>query len=657
MNTMKKCISILLTAAIAFTSLSLFSITAFAADSKTSFIHASGGKIVDSNGEPYLIKGMNISNDVWLAPESPPEYYVREGSYKELKQLGFNTVKFCLNYQLLESDAAPFKYRSVGFEWLEKNITWAKKYGIRMIIDMTNPGGDQAIAMGDALWTDSTIQKRTIGLWTEIARRYANEPTIIGYQLVNEPTPLASSVNNGLKMWKNLAQKIINGIRKYDKNHIVIIDRLNGIKLNNTGDGIPYGSISPDKLYPLVDDNNVMYEAHCYDPMDYTAQGTNGYDVDTVGYTYPGEDRVVGDVSWLDYCSSESADLSDNDWQYLETPVKKITDPKCTILGISFSASCIGKDGVCYGDDLVVYEYDESGKQVAEYKCSGAIRSGDFSFYSEDESGTGSVSDTVGRTDRSSLCIKGTLSGANMGVTRVKVVQGHSYKAAGYVKVKKAAPDANAAISIDMYNSTWTLEIGMDKPALEAYVDHLTSFCIKNKLAIYCGEYAASRKCYADGRGGEKWISDMLDILFERGIGAVYHDYNTCQYGFYYCPTEERDFNDIHRNEVLAKIFAKKFGGKYSKSAVMLSPAKSTLSCTTNNGKYKLSWTKADGAKKYQIQYSSDGGKTYKNAGTVSASKTSITLTLPTGGKYTFRIRSYSIIDGKKHYSEWSNKI
>ena len=244
-----------------------------------------------------------------------------------------------------------------------------------------------------------------------------------------------------------------------------------------------------------------------------------------------------------------------------------------------------------------------------------------------------------------------------MGVTRVKAVKGHSYKATGYVRIDKASPDADVTISLDMYGSTWTVVVGLDKPSLESYVDHLSSFCIKNKLAIYCGEYSAARKCYADGRGGEKWISDMLDILFERGIGAIYHDYNTCQYVFYYCPTEERDFNDIHRNEVLAKIFAKKFGGKYSTSAVMLSPVKSTLSCKASGGKYKLSWSKADGAKKYEIQYSINGGKTYKKAGTVSGSKTSKTLTLAKNRKYTFRIRSYSIVDGRKHYSEWSDTV
>lgn len=52
---------------------------------------------------------------------------------------------------------------------------------------------------------------------------------------MNEPTPIASSVDKGLNEWKKLAQKIINGVRKYDKNHVVVVDRLNGVKLSAQG--------------------------------------------------------------------------------------------------------------------------------------------------------------------------------------------------------------------------------------------------------------------------------------------------------------------------------------------------------------------------------------------------------------------------------------
>ena len=86
-------------------------------------------------------------------------------------------------------------------------------------------------------------------------------------------------------------------------------------------------------------------------------------------------------------------------------------------------------------------------------------------------------------------------------------------------------------------------------------------------------------------------------------------------------------------------------------------PPKTTLTAKKSNGKYALSWKAVDGITKYQIQYSTDGGKTYKTAGTVAASKTSTSLKLDTSKSYTFRIRSYKSVDGKKYYSSWSKAV
>lgn len=87
-------------------------------------------------------------------------------------------------------------------------------------------------------------------------------------------------------------------------------------------------------------------------------------------------------------------------------------------------------------------------------------------------------------------------------------------------------------------------------------------------------------------------------------------------------------------------------------------PPKTTLTVKKSGGKYNLSWKAVEGGiTKYQIQYSSDGGKTFKNAGTVSAKKTSTSLKLDTSKSYTFRIRSYKTVDGKKYYSAWSKTV
>ncbi|MBP5604357.1 MAG: fibronectin type III domain-containing protein [Ruminiclostridium sp.] len=86
-------------------------------------------------------------------------------------------------------------------------------------------------------------------------------------------------------------------------------------------------------------------------------------------------------------------------------------------------------------------------------------------------------------------------------------------------------------------------------------------------------------------------------------------------------------------------------------------PKKTALTAKKSGSKYALSWKKVTGIDKYQIQYSTDGGKTYKSAVNVSRTKTSCSLKLDTSRSYTFRIRSYKTVDGKKYYSSWSEPV
>ena len=99
------------------------------------------------------------------------------------------------------------------------------------------------------------------------------------------------------------------------------------------------------------------------------------------------------------------------------------------------------------------------------------------------------------------------------------------------------------------------------------------------------------------------------------------------------------------------------FKANSSSDSSVKKPAKTTLIANKASGGFKLSWMAVEGITKYQIQYSEDGGKTFKTAGKVAKSKTSCTLKLDTSKSYVFRIRSYKTVNGKKYYSKWSNKV
>lgn len=91
---------------------------------------------------------------------------------------------------------------------------------------------------------------------------------------------------------------------------------------------------------------------------------------------------------------------------------------------------------------------------------------------------------------------------------------------------------------------------------------------------------------------------------------------------------------------------------------VCLKPAKVKISKATaiSKSKIKLTWKKANGAAGYVIYRKAASGKTYKKVKTISKSKTVsyVDTGLKKGKKYSYKIKAYRVIKGKKVYGPWS---
>lgn len=229
------------------------------------FYRVDGTDVVDSTGQPVQLKGISLGNMLWSSYD-PVDNDHSEESFRELSELGFNCVRFYLSYHYFEDEHNPYHYKESGFAWLDQNIAWAKKHNIRLILNMHAPqGGYQSSGEGLALWQDPNNQRRLIALWTEIATRYASEETIIGYGLLNEPTvPLLADIPSTIAQCSSLLQRITDGIRTVDKNHIIFAERL--FAIIDTSTGIANWNFTYDDiLLPLADENTV-YEFHHYPP-------------------------------------------------------------------------------------------------------------------------------------------------------------------------------------------------------------------------------------------------------------------------------------------------------------------------------------------------------------------------------------------------------
>lgn len=245
--------------------------------SQTAFLHANGKKIVDGSGNEVLLRGMGLGG--WMLQEG----YMLEtadfaGTQHEIKSIiedligsdamedfyqawranyctkvdvdsmavwGFNSIRLPLHYNLftLPIEDEPILGKDTwldeGFLMVDSLLSWCEANHIYLILDLhAAPGGqgkDANISDYDSskpsLWESAENRRKTVALWTKLAERYANEPWIGGYDLLNEPNwdidkagnANGCSCNQNSALW-SIYKDIIKAIRTVDNNHIVILE-------------------------------------------------------------------------------------------------------------------------------------------------------------------------------------------------------------------------------------------------------------------------------------------------------------------------------------------------------------------------------------------------------------------------------------------------
>jgi endoglucanase len=225
------------------------------------FISVQGKNIVDPDGKNFLIKGTNLGN--WLVPEgymfgfsyancprlinevllelTGPDYtktfwkkylegYVAAKDIHYLKSLGMNSIRVPFNYKLFSDE--PYlgqKGPAEGFALMDKLIGWCREEHLYVILDMhCAPGGQTGDNIDDGygypfLFDNPGSQTQTIAIWRQIADHYKNEPTVMGYDLLNEPiaTYFDSAYFN--PRLEPLYKRIVKAIREVDPNHLVFL--------------------------------------------------------------------------------------------------------------------------------------------------------------------------------------------------------------------------------------------------------------------------------------------------------------------------------------------------------------------------------------------------------------------------------------------------
>jgi endoglucanase len=229
------------------------------------FIHTEGTHLVDAAGERFAVKGINLGN--WLVPEgymfkftrqrAPSEIagvietligpqqaahfwtefredYVTQADIRFIKAAGFNTVRVPLHWRLFVEqgealDASADRFEGPGWALLDRLVQWCRDANLRVIIDLhAAPGGQTGVNHDDGLGFPLTFyvpryRALTVALWKALAAHYRDEPTILGYDLLNEPiSPYSDEAYLNPRL-EPLYREIVAAIRDVDGAHVVLL--------------------------------------------------------------------------------------------------------------------------------------------------------------------------------------------------------------------------------------------------------------------------------------------------------------------------------------------------------------------------------------------------------------------------------------------------
>ncbi len=499
------------------------SVTVPVAPAPAAMLRVSGERIVDGDGKAVVLRGVAFGNQVWLDVADPRKHH-SELDYSRIKDLGMNAVRFYLNDLTFEDPRRPGQWKLSGWAWLDDNVAWAKKYGVYLILNLhVPPGGYQSLGKGAQLWENPDAQSEFIALWKAIAERYRSEPTIAGYDLLNEPV-----VTKSIEQWQTLADRTIAAMRAVDPWHMMFVERVNSV-------GSDWKE-NADRNFFRVKDPNVVYEFHFYKPINFTHQNAPWMELSAPEMRYP-DANAVG-IEWFnaDWRASTFQNprlpQGDSDWKIYEGVPFTVNDPNFA-LGKP-ALGCSQNPGKAWFDDLTLEELDAKGKPKRTLWKSNLHSKRGWYYWTKDGSGT-ATNETSGHGDKDSVAISGNKSDAVLSAEylQFRTAPKATYRISGWMKGQAIAPDTRCQIRIDFYSAKAPV-FAYDKSFLAYEMDAYVNWGRRQHVPLFLGEFGAVRQAFEGDRGGIRWVNDMLDLLAERQVHFTFHDYHEVHMGLYY---------------------------------------------------------------------------------------------------------------------------
>jgi endoglucanase len=284
------------------------------------WLHTAGTRIVDAKNRPIRLASVN-----WYGAEGAT--FVPGGLdrrpymdiLRTIKSLGFNSIRYAFSDELVETnpvirrhvDANPAFRGQRALQIMDTILASARQVGLMVILANMSPGalaGAHAYGPASALWYQPPHYTERVWIhdWVTVARRYRDNPAVVGFDLHNEP----HSTGPGLEIvglgylrqgatwgpfrgrdkaatdWRLAAEQAGNAILRVNPHALIVVEGVEIYPYRNPlrGDLCPYripategycadlywwgGNLQGVQQYPVVlaVPHQLVYSPHEYGP-------------------------------------------------------------------------------------------------------------------------------------------------------------------------------------------------------------------------------------------------------------------------------------------------------------------------------------------------------------------------------------------------------
>jgi endoglucanase len=229
----------------------------------------------------------DVNEDHRFNEEEKANYFknfITEQDIKRIASWGADHVRLPIMADIVYDEENPEQLKASGLYYIDQCLEWCEKHNINVLLDLHELEGHANLGTEiPPVLSDEKIINKCAAIWKGFAKRYIDrkKPAIV-FELLNEVHDPTSY------LWIRYYKRMVAAIREIDQDRIIMIGT------NDANSPFRFAELD------LLEDDNIVYNFHYYDPFCFTHQVARFSD-EHKGYGqkihYPG--KITGYVDYL----------------------------------------------------------------------------------------------------------------------------------------------------------------------------------------------------------------------------------------------------------------------------------------------------------------------------------------------------------------------